>query len=199
MTLSLRLSLGRFFLQQEMLINSAAALTLRPWVSSLAPALWVASQAVSVTSLPRASLAAWPPPAPPPLRENDENSKRQMGGAVGRGTGSGLGVRGWQEGERCGLVSTFLCTVSVANHVCRSIVKPSCGAVAGRGECTSSSPASGQNDWAQQVWLDWNQQGTGIGAARSKQTADDHSWATHQQEKNGALGSKALASWAGVP
>lgn len=44
-------------------------LTFRPWVRDLSPFWWVASQEAVFTSLPRASLAAWPPLPPPELRK----------------------------------------------------------------------------------------------------------------------------------
>lgn len=42
--------------------------TFRPWVRARSFLPWVDSQVFSLTSLPRASLAAWPPPPPPDLR-----------------------------------------------------------------------------------------------------------------------------------
>ena len=42
--------------------------TLRPCVSERSPMGWVCSQVVCLTSLPRASLATWPPPPPPTLQ-----------------------------------------------------------------------------------------------------------------------------------
>jgi len=48
--------------------NALRHLTLRPWVRDLSPFWWVASQELVLTSLPRASFAAWPPAPPPPLQ-----------------------------------------------------------------------------------------------------------------------------------
>ena len=50
-----------------MLIFLVLIVTLRPWVRERSPALWVDSHGASLTSLPRASLAGWPPPPPPSL------------------------------------------------------------------------------------------------------------------------------------
>lgn len=52
-----------------------ARLTLRPCVRDLSPLEWVASQEAVLTSLPRASLAAWPP-LPPPVLQRQRNCQR---------------------------------------------------------------------------------------------------------------------------